>query len=179
MYLRLPPPIPQHSLVPIYTLASIKALSNLSRPRIRHNNPESRHFDPQFRALINHLVTAPPYNYNNTSSFTELIIFNILRPRYGKNCKGVRKEYRLCNPQVSTTHASTRLFIVIFFQFFKNIRRTVRRNKTITIMDYFQQQIETLLQAWLLFKRVRWILLTDIYYTNEKYSDFTTVLLYI
>lgn len=46
-------------------------------------------------------------------------------------------------------------------------------------MDYFQQQIETLLQAWLLFKRVRWILLTDIYYTNEKYSDFTTVLLYI
>ena len=109
----------------------------------------------------------------------ELTIFNILRPRYGKNCKGVRKEYRLCNPQVSTTHASTRLFIVIFFQFFKNIRRTVRRNKTITIMDYFQQQIETLLQAWLLFKRVRWILLTDIYYTNEKYSDFTTVLLYI
>ena len=85
----------------------------------------------------------------------ELTIFNILRPRYGKNCKGVRKEYRLCNPQVSTTHASTRLFIVICFQFFKNIRRTVRRNKTITIMDYFQQQIETLLQAWLLFKRVR------------------------
>ena len=139
VYLRLPPPIPQHSLVPIYTLASIKALSNVSRPRIRHNNPESRHFDPQFRALINHLVTAPPYNYNNTSSFMELTIFNILRPRYGKDCKGVRKEYRLCNPQVGTTHASTRLFIVIFFQFFKNIRRTVRRNKTITIMDYFQQ----------------------------------------
>lgn len=134
-----PPPISQHSLVPIYTPASIKALSNVSRPRIRHNNPEARHFDPQFRALINHLVTAPPYNYNNTSSFMELTIFNILRPRYGKNCKGVRKEYRLCNPQVSTTHASTRLFIVIFFQFFKNIRRTVRRNKTNTIMDYFQQ----------------------------------------